>query len=678
MNNARNQRSHGQAQSVLIQTIKSMLVKLRRSKNLFLGGVSLAFSVTVFGQTTNYTISVSSSPSSYGTAIGGGTNVSGTTNTVTATPNTNYVFSGWTMNGGLVSTSNPYTFKLIADTALVADFVVATSNTISVTASPSSDGTASGDATNVWGSINTVTATTNGGYAFAGWTAVNSGTVLSSSTNFAFTLTTNVQLVANFGPACTLEVSAAPNADGAVSGGGIFVLSNLVTVTAIPSNGFVFSNWTLNSASGSQASSNASYTFLLTTNVVLVANFAPSPLVSSGAEFSILGGLPGDQVLPSLSLSASGGCIAWQDNVIDKAGGGIGASLLDGGFNAGRPFRINKVVTGLQSEPQVQLLANDNIIFVWQGSVTATGIPNIYARFCKSPGGGASSYGTNFYTADIQVNTYKIDQQVDPAVAALPDGSAVVAWSSYGQNEGSMWGIYARRLMATGKTIASDNAGSTKQFLATQYTQYNQRNPAVAALASGNYVIAWVSEQERFVNSVDIYVRVFAANGVAVTDEIPVNSGSNVCHSPAVAALPDGGFTVVWAQQNAQVPTNGWDVWGRAFSASGSPLASDFTINTTLNGDQYAPKIAAGPSGSLVVWTSLGQDGSREGVFGRFLQGGTQVAGAEFQVNTTWISQQMHQAVAWDGVGHFLVVWTSFVGSTGFDLYGQAYILNSP
>jgi hypothetical protein len=46
-------------------------------------------------------------------------------------------------------------------------------------------------------------------------------------------------------------------------------------------------------------------------------------------------------------------------------------------------------------------------------------------------------------------------------------------------------------------------------------------------------------------------------------------------------------------------------------------------------------------------------------------------------VNTTWISQQMHPAVAWNGVDHFLVVWTSFVGASGFDLYGQAYFLNS-
>jgi hypothetical protein len=240
-----------------------------------------------------------------------------------------------------------------------------------------------------------------------------------------------------------------------------------------------------------------------------------------------------------------------------------------------------------------------------------------------------------------------------------------------------MWGSYARRLTPTGTAIKADNAGSTKQFLVTQYTSYNQRNPAVATLASGNYVIAWVSEQERGVNSVDIYARIFTPDGVPVTDEIPVNSGSSVCHSPAIAPLADGGFTVVWTQLNAQEPTNGWDIWGRAFNGSGSPEVSDFTINTYLYGDQYAPKIAAGPTGSLVVWTSMGQDRSREGVYGRFLQGGTQVAGAEFQVNTTWISQQLHPTVAWDGVDHFLVVWTSFVGASGFDLYGQSYVLNS-
>jgi hypothetical protein len=369
----------------------------------------------------------------------------------------------------------------------------------------------------------------------------------------------------------------------------------------------------------------------------------------------------------------SAGVIAWQDNMVDKNGSGIGGSLLGSGFYGGPIFCANKTATGNQINPRVQLLANENIIYVWQSSVAGT--PDIYARIAKptttkTGTTTVSSYGTNFSTIDLRVNTYTKDQQIDPAVAALPDGSAIITWSSYGQ-DGSMWGVFARKISGKGAFSPA------KEFQVNQYKEYNQRKPAVAALANGNYVISWVSEQERFYQSVDIYARIFTAAGVPVTDEISVNSGTNFCDTPDVAALNDGGFTVVWAQKDLVVPTNSWDVWGRAFSASGSPEVADFRINTYLYGDQYRPKIAAGPSGSLVVWTSMGQDGSREGVFGRFLQGGTAVAGSEMQVNTTTISQQLHPAVAWNGVNNFLVVWTSFAGASGFDLYGQAYTLNT-
>jgi hypothetical protein len=424
-----------------------------------------------------------------------------------------------------------------------------------------------------------------------------------------------------------------------------------------------------------------------------LAVFAQNPVVPQGGEFALLGNIPGDQVLPSLSLLPSAGVIAWQDNMVDKNGSGIGGSMLGTSFGAGPIFCANKTATGNQINPKVQLLANGYIIFVWQSSVAGT--PDIYARLAKpttttetaatiKPGTTIKaattktkadtvtdiSYGTNFSTIDLRVNTYTKDQQINPAVAALPDGSAIITWSSYGQ-DGSMWGVYARTLSDTGAFSPA------KEFLVNQYKEYNQRNPAVATLANGNYVICWVSEQERFYNSVDIYARVFTAAGAPVTDEIPINSSTNICDTPDVAALNDGGFTVVWAQKDQAVPTNSWDVWGRAFSASGSPEVTDFRINTYLYGDQYRPKIAAGPSGSMVVWTSMAQDGSREGVFGRFLQGGTAVAGGEMQINTTTISQQLHPAVAWNGVNNFLVVWTSFVGTTGFDLYGQAYTLNT-
>ena len=196
------------------------------------------------------------------------------------------------------------------------------------------------------------------------------------------------------------------------------------------------------------------------------------------------------------------------------------------------------------------------------------------------------------------------DQQVDPAAAALPDGGAMVAWASYGQ-DGSLWGVYARKVTAAGAVAAA------QEFLVNQYTIGNQRKPAVCALANGNVVFAWVSEGERFVGSRDIYARVFTAAGVPVTGEFLVNSPPPInAPTPALAPLNSGGFTVAWSQKDT-ILTNSWDVWGRAFSASGAPAVAAFRINSYLYGDQYQPRLASGPNGCLAVWTSLGQDGDQ-------------------------------------------------------------------
>src|SRR5207244_8316092 len=97
-------------------------------------------------------------------------------------------------------------------------------------------------------------------------------------------------------------------------------------------------------------------------------------------------------------------------------------------------------------------------------------------------------------------------------------------------------------------------------------------------------------------------------------------------------------------------------------------------VNTHTYGDQYAPRISAAGTDYLLVWTSLGQDGSREGVYGQFLSGNGSLSGNEFLVNSTTASQQIHPAAASDGVSRFLVAWSSFGGGVNsFDLFAQRY-----
>jgi hypothetical protein len=121
----------------------------------------------------------------------------------------------------------------------------------------------------------------------------------------------------------------------------------------------------------------------------------------------------------------------------------------------------------------------------------------------------------------------------------------------------------------------------------------------------------------------------------------------------------------------------GWDVYARSFAANGTGASDALRINSFNFGDQFGPKISRLGANQLVVWTSVGQDGSWEGVFGQLLYGGA-LYGAEFRVNTTTISRQMHPTVASDGASRFLVAWSSFVADTSFDLYAQRYAAGQP
>jgi hypothetical protein len=404
-----------------------------------------------------------------------------------------------------------------------------------------------------------------------------------------------------------------------------------------------------------------------------------------GVEYGVAGTLAGDQVFPTLSLKTSGGYLVWQDNRTDGDGLGISALRLDSSFSAPlSSFRVNEHGEFDQSKPAVSLLNDGGAVFAWQGG--RQGFQHIYARFLTS--------SNTWLTGDVAVNTFTNDAQINPAVATLSGGDVIIVWGSFNQQSGnSLQDVYAQRFSPAGQKLGNE-------FLVNLTTAYNQRSAAVAALSDGRYVVVWVSEQQRSAfnqqfdwtngappsvigtSSVDIYARLFNASGAAATDEFLINSGTDICASPSVAPSSDGGFTVAWMQKNVQMRTDSWDIFARPFSAGPFGASGGLTrrVNTETYGDQFAPKISAIGSDYLVVWTSLGQDGSREGVYGQFLYSDGSHAGGEFRVNARTISQQMHPALASDGAGRFLTVWTSFVGGVGsFDLFAQRYVsTNNP
>lgn len=107
-------------------------------------------------------------------------------------------------------------------------------------------------------------------------------------------------------------------------------------------------------------------------------------------------------------------------------------------------------------------------------------------------------------------------------------------------------------------------------------------------------------------------------------------------------------------------------VFGRRFDSGGSPLASEFRVNSHTTSDQQNPDAAYDSSGNfVVVWRSLDQDGSLDGIFGRRFDSGGNPFGSEFQVNTYTTGNQYGAPVAVQVGGGFVVVWTSTASQDG-------------
>ena len=174
--------------------------------------------------------------------------------------------ASYTLTGG-------QTYYLICDnctgSSSVTYSVQVSCPTCSVNVWTSGGGTVSGSGSYSYNTSCTATATPSSGYVFDRWILNGTQTIITNPYTFTVTGATDLQAV--FSTAHSITVSANPSNGGSASGGGTFTSGEICTVTATPNSGYCFNNWTEN---GMEVSTNATYTFTVSGNRDLVANFA--------------------------------------------------------------------------------------------------------------------------------------------------------------------------------------------------------------------------------------------------------------------------------------------------------------------------------------------------------------------------------------------------------------------
>ncbi len=339
--------------------------------------------------------------------------------------------------------------------------------------------------------------------------------------------------------------------------------------------------------------------------------------------------------------------------VADQAGGPVASEPTP----IGGEFRVNTYTTGTQQYSAIAALAGGGFVVTWSSLSQDGSSYGIYGQRYTAAGTADGS--------EFSVNTYSVGQQSYASVAALAGGGFVVTWTSFGQ-DGSGAGIYGQRFNAAGVADGSEFSVNTDTIV-------DQVQSVIAALAGGGFVVTWTSEDQDG-SGYGIYSQRYTSTGVADGTEFRVNANTNGAQQySAIAALADGGFVVTWSSFGQDGSSYG--IYGQRYTSAGVADGSEFLVNTFTNFSQVFSSIAALADGGFVVtWTSDGQDGSSNGIYGQRYTSAGLADGSEFLVNTYTASQQVNSSVAALVDGGFVVTWASD-GQDGssYGIYGQRY-----
>ncbi|MDD3329415.1 MAG: PKD domain-containing protein, partial [Zoogloea sp.] len=321
--------------------------------------------------------------------------------------------------------------------------------------------------------------------------------------------------------------------------------------------------------------------------------------------------------------------------------------------------RVNYYTNDHQYGAQIALLADGSYVVSWVSRGQDGSDDGIYAQRYNSVGMPVG--------AEFRVNSSTAGAQIQSAIASLSDGGFVIAWSDQ-YADGSSWGVFAQRYDALGVAQGS-------QFRINETTTHDQGTPSIAA-AGGGFVVTWASQYQDDGGSYGVYARRFAGDGSPSSGEFLVNTTlSSNQNEPAIAAFASGDFVVAWRSEGQD--GSGGGVYAQRFDAAGARLGGEFQVSTTTYSNQSDPHAAVLADGSfVVVWADDGgQDGSGYGVYAQRFDAAGNRLGGEFLINGTTYSSQYQPAVTALASGGFVVSWyNDYVGASGTGSAADVYV----
>lgn len=287
-------------------------------------------------------------------------------------------------------------------------------------------------------------------------------------------------------------------------------------------------------------------------------------------------------------------------------------------------------------QPDVALHEDGSAVVVWSEDPDGNGFYNIAVRVVRPDGTVAGS---------ATANASSTGQQLDPAVAADPDGAGfAVVWEDK-QSTTAPTVRVAGFASVTSKTYEAQvhNAGGTHE------------RPDVAMSAAGNAIVVWDEDGDAN-GTFNVGSKILTpTGGVKLAQGIANASTGGQQRHASVAANFNGDYAVAWE--------TGTQVGVRSFTAPG---VAQSTTDTLLAGTD--PQVGIGDQLGVVVTTVNASDVYTQGLN----PDGTAVGRLPRQAtNQTTVGRQDEPALGVDAWGQITIAYTDDNDGNGFD---QVYL----
>jgi cyclophilin family peptidyl-prolyl cis-trans isomerase len=253
--------------------------------------------------------------------------------------------------------------------------------------------------------------------------------------------------------------------------------------------------------------------------------------------------------------------------------------------------------------------------------------------------------------------------QHDPSLATAADGSYTVVWN--GRGRGDRDGIFAQRFSATGARVGDE-------LLINQTVGGSQSAPAIATAPDGRSIVVWQGVGTGDFDGV--FARLISATGEVTGNEIRVNTTTAAAQeAPSVGVDEDGNFVVVWASRGQD--GDEWGVFGQRFSATGTAVGTEFRVNTTTAGSQFEPAVSMNAAGEfVVVWSSFAGETNGWDILGQRYDASGTVDGAAFLVPASATGNQREADIVLADAGELFITWShADTTGNGWDARGRTF-----